>query len=320
MADWEGTEGLLYYHLKSLDFLSRMPSSSLKVLEKRIFTTVQRNLTSLAAARDIAGLLVGIRIPALALQGLPLLKLYGDPALRPMSDVDVMVQPRHEKKLLRGLMKAGYRAPHAVYPNLLYKNGVLLDLHTHILNLDRIQTRRYLFPEDLTPMWERALPYFDHNEYLLCPDPLDMITSLAAHALKHGYSRLIWLVDLHESLRKVEKGGEKGWTELVQRARHWRQERVLLYTLIQIEALFGLRVPINVKRDLGLHRLNRIEREALQLKVKGKALNEAAIFLSLCSIPGLGNKIKFFLENLFPRREIMSQIFKRTSRQTKGRD
>ncbi|MFC1824794.1 nucleotidyltransferase family protein [Thermodesulfobacteriota bacterium] len=320
LADHEGLEGLLYHHLKALDLLSHIPKSSLMVLEKRILEIIQHNLTSLTAARDIAALLAEIKMPGIALQGLSVMKFYGDPALRPMSDVDFMVQPGHEEKFLQSLMQSGYHAPYAVYPNLLYKNGVLLDVHTHLLNLDRIQARRYLFPQNLTPMWERALPYFDHNEYLLALDPYDNIIALAAHALKHGYSRLIWLVDLHESLLKIEGGGEESWAKLVQRTKDWRQDRVVLYALIQIEDFFGLRVPFKAKRDLGLHRLNMVEKHGLRLKIRGSSLNEFSILLSLFSVRGFGSKIKFLLENLFPRRQIMSQIFPRDTHVVKRTD
>jgi len=317
LAEMEGVSGLLYHHLKTLDLLDGLPQSLAGPIQKTYLRTKQHTLAIAAEAKALSARLDEAGIPVVALQGLSLLSVYADPGLRELGDADLMVKPGHKQTLKMSLWEAGYRMASFAYSDLFYKDGIWFDIHTHILNLDRIQNRRYLFPEDLTPMWERAIPFSDQSDGLLLLDPYDNFIALAAHALKHSYSRLIWLSDLHESLLKLATK-PNSWELMVDRARFWQQEKVVLYALILMERTFDLKVPLWVKSELGIHRLNILEKHLLRLKLRGFSSGELCIALWLCNIKGVGRKLKFMRETVFPRGEIMAQIFPRSSRATKG--
>lgn len=317
LAEMEGVSGLLYHHLKTLDLLHGLPQSLIASIQKAYLRTKQHTLAIAAEAKALSARLDEAGIPVVALQGLSLLSVYADPGLRELGDADLMVKPGHKQTLKMSLWEAGYRMASFAYSDLFYKDGIWFDIHTHILNLDRIQNRRYLFPEDLTPMWERAIPFSDQSDGLLLLDPYDNFIALAAHALKHSYSRLIWLSDLHESLLKLATK-PNSWELMVDRARFWQQEKVVLYALILMERTFDLKVPLWVKSELGIHRLNILEKHLLRLKLRGFSSGELCIALWLCNIKGVGRKLKFMRETVFPREEIMAQIFPRSSRATKG--
>lgn len=317
LAEMEGVSGLLYHHLKTLDLLDGLPQSLIASIQKTYLRTKQHTLAIAAEAKALSARLDEAGIPVVALQGLSLLSVYADPGLRELGDADLMVKPGHKQTLKMSLWEAGYRMASFAYSDLFYKDGIWFDIHTHILNLDRIQNRRYLFPEDLTPMWERAIPFSDQSDGLLLLDPYDNFIALAAHALKHSYSRLIWLSDLHESLLKLATK-PNSWELMVDRARFWQQEKVVLYALILMERTFDLKVPLWVKSELGIHRLNILEKHLLRLKLRGFSSGELCIALWLCNIKGVGRKLKFMRETVFPREEIMAQIFPRSSRATKG--
>jgi len=312
LAEMEGVSGLLYHHLKTLGLLDVLPKSFTGSIENAYHQTKQHTLAIAAEVRALSARLEDAGIPVVALQGLSLLSVYGDPGLRQLGDADLMVKPGHKQSLRRLLWEAGYRMPAFMYSDLFHKDGIWIDIHTHILNLERIQTRRHLFPEDLTPMWERAMPLFDQSGGLLILDPLDNFIALAAHALKHSYSRLIWLSDLHESLLQWAIKSN-GWEGMVDRARFWQQEKVVLYALILIERIFDLKVPFRVKSELGIHRLNVLEKHLLRLKLRGFSSGELCIVMWLCNIEGTGRKLKFMRETVFPRGEIMAQIFPQKS-------
>jgi hypothetical protein len=319
LAKAEGVAGLLYHQLKDKGLIDLLPGSFLKNLEITYEQTTRNTLAVVAKAMALSALIKRARIPVIALQGLSVVRLYGNPGLRPMVDADFMVKPEHKERLKKLLWEAGYRTPRPIYPDLLYKDGVCLDIHTHILNLNRIQNRRYLFPEDLTPMWERAIPYFDQQDYLLLLDPYDNIIALAAHLLKHRYSRLIWLADLHESLLRWANSPH-GWEGVMESARFWKQERVVLYALILMEKIFHLKVPSWVKLRLGIHLLNTLEKQIIRLILRGFSSSALSMALWLCNIHGTGNKLKFIKETVLPREEIMSQIFRRDSGKFKRSD
>lgn len=255
LAGIQGVDGFVYYHLNRLGLLNSLPESVSGQLEGSYARTRKHTLAILNEAQVLSDRIEHARIPVIVLQGLSLInKLYSDPGLRQLGDMDLMVKPGDKNRLKELLFQEGYGSPYPAYPDILFKSEVLVDIHTHVLNLDRIESRRYIFPENLTPMWEKAIPFFDQPNGILTLDPCDNFIALAAHALKHSYSRLIWLADLHECLIKWADNADR-WKEMVVRARVFRQEKVALYALILVERIFGLKIPFWVKRELGVHNL-----------------------------------------------------------------
>jgi hypothetical protein len=306
LAETEGLAGLLYHHLNNLDRQSHLPETALQYLTANYNRTTRNTLAIVSKIAELAAKFKQARIPVIALQGLSIVKLYQHPGLRGMEDADLMVKPDHKEALKELLIEAGYR-PVPTYPDFLSKDGFLIDIHTHLLNLDRIRNRRYVFPEDLSPMWDRAVSFFDQQEGLLRLEPHDNFVALCAHALKHSYSRLIWLVDLHESLILLTDKPD-GWEKLFERARFWKQEKVVLYALILIERIINTNIPLQAKLELGLQNLTVIEKHLLDLKIKGFSCSELCEVLWLCNIQGPANKLRFIKETIFPRQEIMLQI------------
>ena len=312
IADLEGVAGLFYDNLKKFDLLGLLPKPCLNRLQSEFESARNRYLALLDEMACLSSGLGEARTQVMALQGLSLITtLYPDPGLRQLGDVDLMVKPGHEKQLEAILWQAGYRATDPVYPDLLSKGEILIDIHTHLLNLDRIKNRRYIFPKDLSPMWERAIPFFQESDAFLRPDPRDNLIALAAHILKHGYSRLIWLVDIHEWIIKWARTPED-WKGVVDRARSWRQERPVLYALILVEGIFDLQIPLWVKEGLGLHGLTLFEKHLLRLRLGGFRSKGLTLGLWLCSIEETSEKLKFLKETVFPRDEIMAQMFEET--------
>lgn len=307
-AKTEGVAGLLYHHLDHLKLAPLLPKPVLKELQDNYIETSLNSLQVVAAIKALAVPLDHSGIDVIALQGLSVLRLYGDPGLRPLSDVDLMVREKDESRLKALLEERGYRKMSCEFNDLYCSTRIRLDLHTHILNLERIRTRQSLFPEDLGSMWKKALPFFDRPGSILLLDPYDNFIALAAHALKHGYSRLIWLCDLHEWLLEHALTLES-WKNLVNRSRFWTQQRIVLYALLLVESVFDFKVPSRVKNELGCKKLSRLERYLLSQKAGGISLNTLCLVLWFYNIEGVKNKFRFIRETLFPRDEIMEQIF-----------
>ena len=318
LAGIQGVDGFVYSHMKHLGLLNMLPDEVLGKLEESYTRTRKRAISILNEAKILSSLFQQAGIPVIALQGLSLIKvIYTDPALRPLGDIDLMVKPDGKRRLKKLLFHAGYRAPYPTYPDLLFKAGVLIDIHTHVLNLDRIKSRRYLFCEDLKAMWEKAVPMFDQPDGLLSLDPYDNIIALAAHALKHNYSRLIWIADIHECLLKWTDN-TFSWEAFLERAAFWHQERVALYSLILVENIFKLKIPLWVKRELGIGKMGLLEKHLIRLRLRGFSSDALCLGLWLCNIREFRKKMEFITETLFPKDEIMDQIFNKNSRKMKA--
>ncbi|MCP4680784.1 MAG: nucleotidyltransferase family protein [Desulfobacterales bacterium] len=308
LAQWWGVSGLLYSHLKAPALISFVPEKVMKRLENIYHEIAEQTRKYLWQIESLSHRLGNSGPPVMAIQGLSVADIYGDPGLRPLGDADLMVPPGSKGRFRIVLLEAGYTIPDFSYVDLYYKDGLWIDTHTHILNIDRIKSRKHLFPEDLTSLWERAVPFSEKLPIFIRPEPVDNFIALSAHALKHGYSRLIWLVDLHELLLNG-----LDWQELTARAGFWRQEKVVLYALILVEEFFHLSIPVKVKDDLGAKRLNRLEKHVIRLLIDGFASNHICYALWLCNIKGIKNKMEFIRESAFPGDKIMAQIFPKRS-------
>lgn len=268
---------------------------------------IHRNLSLMAKAMELSRLFSREHLPVMVLQGMTVVRAYSNPALRPMEDIDLLVRCRDMDRLKQILETVGY-SPTPFYPDLLEKDGLLLDVHTHPLNLDRIRSRRFLFPENIAPLWRRAAPFFDGEEGgLLQPDPLDNFILLCVHSLKHSYSLKKWLEDLQIFTAKWRED-EAGWVALVQRARFWQQERPVLYGLMLVEAVLGEKMPRDVLSELGMTHLTAVEKRILRLKAAGFASDRLCLALWFYTIHGWGRRLRFLWESVFPRRAVMAQV------------
>lgn len=303
--DSQGISGLLRRHVKKLGLFRLLPSSAKKHLETWYLATAQNNLSAISEMRLLSDMASSENIPVLAIQGLTIVRNYEDPGLRPMGDLDLMVGLRDRQRFGHLLAKAGFRVSRTT-PDMFCKNGLWIDIHTHVLNLDRIRTRRLVFPENMRGMWDRAGLFFETGS-LMIPDPFDNYIALSAHALKHSYSRLIWLTDLYEWIRYLSKY-PRFHLKLADSARFWCQEKPVWYSLVLLDSVLGAPGLSPVMDALGPMRPNFAERTALRLLAKGFSSNELCFALWLSMIDDNPGRIAFLRENMFPSKIVMGQM------------
>lgn len=269
MAESEGVVSLMYHHLSRLATTDRVPESVWIRLKTVYQEHQQRQEAIMVEAKRISRGLSENGLSAIALQGLSLYHIYRLPGLRPAGDMDILIKEEDHSAIAALLEEKGFCIPNPVYPNNFFKDGIWLDLHTHILNLDRIQNRRYIFPMDLSALWNRAVPLFQSFNGLLRPDPIDNVILLSAHIIKHGYSRIIWIADLNESLENLITA-PNGWNDIIERAVQWQQEKILLYGLTILEGILKRHIPLEIKNRLGYPRLSGFEKYLLRLRINGR--------------------------------------------------
>jgi hypothetical protein len=207
-------------------------------------------------SRDRATLLRGLddaQIPAIVLKGAYLGEtVYPHPALRPMSDIDVLV--RHGDRLrvdevLRGL---GYRRgtdAHSWGFDLAYDaatfydgpGGARVDVHWRLLNDPRFGWRR----AEAEAVWDRAVPVRLAGAPALALCPEDLVLALAAHlAVHHGLSGLLWYWDLRLVLDRWS--ATLDWGELTGRAERWRVRRALSFVLRRLGDFFSVPDAVDI--------------------------------------------------------------------------
>jgi hypothetical protein len=131
--------------------------------------------------------------------------IYPDPALRPYSDIDLLVPRGQAEHAAAALARSGYaerpfqaevarrrRAPRSGASfHRLFVDGtrrVLVELHGDSLQIG-------IWPAHEEDRWRRARPLPGVSDALML-GPEDQLLQLAVHLHRHGVSRLIWLKDI----------------------------------------------------------------------------------------------------------------------------
>jgi putative nucleotidyltransferase-like protein len=160
------------------------------------------------------------QLDILILKGPPLVRrLYSDPALRPIGDLDLLARPGDLQRVCSALISLGYRALpgyggprdfHALRGyTLIYRRGdePLVELHWRPVSLASYQ--RSFLPDVL---WRRSLPTRIGGENAHLLDPEDELRYLCVHyAAEHRGKRLIWLIDIARLLQSLPENW--GWEQ-----------------------------------------------------------------------------------------------------------
>ncbi len=136
-----GLAPLLYSTLRPLIKDIGLPAGAERRLREIYLNSAARNMRLYSELSKVLRSLKGADIPVIPLKGAYLAEvIYGDTALRPMNDIDLMVRQEDFRKTIELLTNKGYRAegnakPEDVfsvqqhYPPLTSRNGFSIEVH-----------------------------------------------------------------------------------------------------------------------------------------------------------------------------------------------
>lgn len=230
--------------------LEGAPPAARERLIQRFTDAVGRYLI---LSRELGRLLGRFReagIPLIPLKGPVLAEaLYPDPALRPFSDLDLLIRHQdllradgllHELGCRRVADAHSWSFDVAYDTQTLYEAppGVRVDLHWGLMNDPRYRWDH----REGGAVWDRALPLRVAGEEALGLCHEDLVLYLAVHlAVHHGLGGVIWYWDLALLLERGE--GALDWEAIIDRAARWRVRNALYFALLGVERLFGVSAP-----------------------------------------------------------------------------
>jgi hypothetical protein len=310
LARREGLAGLLYRNLEKAGALGRLEPGHTARLESLYYATVRFNLRLIHDLKQVLKLLNERELPVVLLQGIALLpQIYEDIGLRPLTDIDLWVLPKDYQGLIGVLSGLGFeRDP--LYPDTFRKGSTIIDINTHILGADRIRTRALLLAVDQERIYRDARAVNFEGYQGLCLNKCDQVLLLSVHALKHSVSRSIWLVDIKGLIAGWKTSD---WKALMHRAEVLGQERAIAHVCFLLTRLFDLDLPFECRQLSGTDRLTGFEKKVLNRRIDRDCLPVWAPFILLSAGKPLHQRITFFTENLFPRPEILRQVFPYTT-------
>ncbi len=266
-AQWaiqvHGMAPLLYQRLRRSQALDRL------ALPLRTYLADQYRFNGLRVAAMMAELALVLRaadeagIKVVPLKGSVLVShYYDDPALRPMSDLDLLVRPEDEAKMARLLLDLGCQVVqntprHQSFvlmgsgQQVVYAQGEHpdnprhLDLHTEIQ--EQIWGVSYRMTHDV---WAHCRPVFFGGAPGRLLRPLELLQHLLIHSTGDVMVGRVRLVQLYDIAVVGARLSPADWDLLVEEGQRRREERLLYAPLRLAERYLGRVAPPGVMADL----------------------------------------------------------------------
>jgi hypothetical protein len=249
-ADRHGISPLLYWHLRE-EISQAAPSAAMQLLRARFEKNAYRNLFLTGELLKVLDGFKDGNIRVLTYKGpVQATLLYGNVALREMSDLDLLIEPATfpaARELLLGLgfspaltltpkQEASRLRSDCEYEFIGLRGTVCLDLHWNIAPPHLGQ--RFLFDE----LWERRRTLLLGGRHLATFSDEDLVLILAVHGGKHLWERLCWLSDFAKCLQAPNLD----WTILRMRAREAHAESMLLLALSLAQGVMDVQLPVEL--------------------------------------------------------------------------
>ena len=245
LAITHGTGPVLYNTIKPFAPAITIPLESLEGLREAYFSAAARNMRLYQQLLQTVSLFNRHGINVILLKGAHLAEgVYGNIALRSMSDVDLLVRKNDLQAVHEILVNDGYSYAHEGslsntkhLPPYRKEKGVCLEIHFHITDppyADRI---------NINEMWQRACQANYQGVDVLTLSLEDLYLHLCLHsALQHGFDT--GLVSCLDITALIENNLEKiDWELLWKRGREWGIERSIFLMAALAERMLGVPIP-----------------------------------------------------------------------------
>jgi hypothetical protein len=242
---------------RSLSMISpdAIPPHALMLIRQRVREISQSNLHLAGELLRILAVFDQQGIPVIPFKGPTLaLQAYGNIALRPFGDLDVLI---HAQDLMpaRDLMLAqGYRPlPEAAGFKLTMAHTQRCHEYSLISPDGQIRfelqwavmQEPFAFPTNIHRWWEQATTMSVGGRTLSRLAPEHLLLLLCAHGSKHLWERLFWICDIAELIRA---DGEIDWPKLIEEARQLGVERILMLGCSLANMLLNTPLPPELLR------------------------------------------------------------------------
>jgi hypothetical protein len=252
---------LLTVTLRRLASQAPIPAAWLARAQRRYYATMLRNT---ALADELLRVLAAFRqagVSVLPVKGLVLAEtLYGSLALRPLGDLDILVQSADLPRARAALSELGFaqadepgyeNAYHPYHDPPYYRRAVggpiCLELHWGLW-------ASHFFQLETDALWRRTVPAQLHGATLSILSPEDTLLHLAIHRSRSAL-RLRFVCDVAELLRRHR--ATLDWEYLLAQTQAAGARTTMFYTLALAADLLEAPVPDGLLARLHVSRMKR---------------------------------------------------------------
>lgn len=279
MGKAHGLAPLLYSHLHRIDHNHQIPQPIMDQLHNIYYGNLARNLLLYDELSRVLKSFEAKEIPVVGLKGIALADLvYKNVALRPMADVDLLVQESNMPEVLKTLFKLGFKRllqekeitlknRNEVdlvkrQKNAKHFSGLIISIHQDLSAPVRFEGTAKI---DAQQMMSRARPAKVACSNILVMAPEDQILHIIYHAtFLHPFIGLLQLCDVSELIKLKEN--ELDWQVLLKTSRNGRIATATYYLLTSAKKLLGAPIPDWVLKALAPNLFKRILLDTLVIK------------------------------------------------------
>ncbi|MBM3166611.1 MAG: nucleotidyltransferase family protein [Chloroflexi bacterium] len=326
-SDWDdliqqsarhGATPLLYRRFTTNSTNTHIPTTVMQRLREIYLYSAKENIRLYHELAKVLKTLQNDGIPVIALKGACLAEVvYGNIALRPMGDVDLLVRRTDLSRVEEKLLEMGYGSPE--HPSIEEQcekaqhlvgftkpEAILIEIHW------TIETPTSPFKVDVDGLWKRARPATIAGVKVLVLSPEDLILHLCLHGSLHHKFRfgLKPFCDIAETIRHY--WDEMDWEQVQLRAHQWGVSKCVYLTLYLARELLKAAVPDEV--------LEALKPDGFNLQVAAWAREQ--IFADESDSPSLSPNLAQFwgprrlqdkaillLKSVFPSPEVMAKMY-----------
>lgn len=319
VAQTEGVAPLLYDIVRGQKLV---PPPVEEDWRRFYYTTALRNIRLLHELEDVVRHLAAEGVTVIALKGAALVEtVYGNSAVRPMADVDLLVRGNGVPTVLSVLVSLGYRpADVETSPGtladweterLLRKNGrvpTLIDVHWSLFG-----NYYHEYTLSMDWFWQTALPARMLNTPCLVLGPEGQLLHLCAHPLyQHGQNdepTLLWLHDVAEVIAHYQ--AETDWQQVLARAKAYDLVLPLQSVLTRVADKWHAPIPNDIQEQLRLLRPSPTEVRVFNWRTAGRRPGVAEnLWTVLAGMPGWRCRFAYAWRNLFPSPAYMRERYR----------
>jgi hypothetical protein len=304
---------LLFKRLKEGGARTRVPADAWERLRLAYFASAKRNTRLFRELRTVLECLRAAGIPVIVLKGAYLAEaVYGDVAVRPMCDADLMVPraelPRAQAVLLDmgGVLGSAEdiesfsKSRHHLPPVII--RDLQIELHWTIIRpTEPVRI-------DVAGLWNRAHPATTAGVEVLALSPEDLLMHICLHfGCDHHLTGLRSFCDITETIHRYR--GEMDWLQVADSAREWGAARYVGLTLHLSRRMLGTDVPDDVLERLVPGGIDeRVLETARQSALADTGYEPWSPVSGLVGARSLSDKAKLLWQRVFLSRDEMARV------------
>lgn len=315
---------LMYHKIKLAQTEPMFPTNVLQKLREKYLANAYRNTVLFHQLSELVALLNKKNIPVILLKGAHLAEfVYKDIALRPMSDLDILVKEEHLSEVVQIAFSAGYQFFYDKQKTKEKSNESysydILRYYKHFQPLIHPETKCLLeihcfitevgspFQIPVSELWEDARPQILNDNRLSLLAPEDLIIHLCLHA---AYDHLFdfGLGALYDISQIIDHYGESiNWDEVERRSNRWGANRCLLLALYFTKKWLNAVIPDKIFENFPIDKIVCIAEERLFISSETASMHPH--YIQWRNRKNMRDKISYVFDVLFPSRDFMANRY-----------